>query len=88
MHNSITQQLFQARRKRPTQAFSAQDNAGHALLFEMWRNTAPGYFNFGEFWHGGLSASIPTAYSVLYRTFSVKSMFLALIMTAPSILAV
>jgi hypothetical protein len=61
LHYSITKQLFQARRKRPTQAFSAQDNAGYTLLLDMRRNTATGYFNFGEFWHGGLSASIPTA---------------------------
>jgi hypothetical protein len=54
MHHSITQQLFQARRKRPTQAFSAQDNASHALLLDMRRNTAAGYFNFREFWHGEL----------------------------------
>jgi hypothetical protein len=88
MHHSITQQLFQARRKRPTQAFSAQDNASHPLLLDMRRNTAPGYFNFREFWHGGLLASISRAYRVLYRTFSVKSVFIALIMTASRFLAV
>src|SRR5450830_681249 len=41
----------QIRRKRPTQAATAQRDCGNDLALQVWRETAPGDFNFWQFWH-------------------------------------